>query len=147
MRVILLHDIGGVGKKGDVKDIVDGYAQNRLIPQGLVVQATPERLKTHEAAREKEIEEKARAAEQIKTIVQSLEGKRFELAARATEKGGLFKSIDAKDVATLLKKNRAALPESAVVLSKPIKTIGEHAIELAYEKARAHITLAIKATE
>ena len=140
MRVILIKDVGGVGRHGEVKNVADGYGFNFLIARGLAVQATPEKVAAHEAAtkREEEAREKERAA--LKSIVESLEGQRIEMKVRATEKGGLFKSITAADIKKALEKN---IPEDAIQLAKPIKEVGEHTVALSAAGAKANVTIVV----
>ena len=143
MRVILLKDIAGVGQKGDVKEIADGFAQNKLIPQGLAEQATPEKLAAHESAQKREAAERAKEKTALAKSIQALEGVRIEISARATEKGGLFKSIGTKEIMAALAKKGSSVPEDAVRLPKPIKEIGEYEVELAFGDVRVRITTAI----
>ena len=93
MKVILLKDIGGVGKKGEVKEVADGYAFNSLIPQKLVEQATKEKIAQHEADQKKHADARAAEDAALSTLVEGLNGERVEMKLRATEKGGLFKSV------------------------------------------------------
>lgn len=134
----------GVGQRGEIKDVADGYVQNMLIPRGLVEQATPEKLAAHEAAMARETHARALEREKIETTIKSLEGKRVEIGARATEKGGLFKAIGAKDIVLALGKEGSVVPEEYVQLKKPLKEIGEHTVELTFGDARARVTVVVK---
>ncbi|HCM43952.1 MAG: LSU ribosomal protein L9P [Candidatus Kaiserbacteria bacterium GW2011_GWC2_49_12] len=144
MKIILLKDVRGVGQRGEIKDVADGYVQNMLIPRGLVEQATPEKLAAHEAAMARETHARALEREKIETTIKSLEGKRVEIGARATEKGGLFKAIGAKDIVLALGKEGSVVPEEYVQLKKPLKEIGEHTVELTFGDARARVTVVVK---
>jgi len=142
MKVLFLKDVGGVGQKGSIKEVKDGYGMNFLVAQGLAVQATPEKIAAHDAQVKKEGEAHAAFESELKKVVQSLEGTRIETNVRATEKGGLFKSITASDILKLLK---VQIPETAIVLPKPIKETGEHNIKISAAKADATITLVVSA--
>ena len=142
MKVLFLKDVGGVGKAGTIKNVSDGYGMNFLIARGLAVQATPEKIAAHDAQVKREGEAHAAAEAELKKVVQSLEGSRIEMKVRATEKGGLFKSITASDVQ---KSTRANIPETAVVLPKPIKEVGEHHIKISAAGAESTITLVVSA--
>ncbi|HEV3245509.1 MAG TPA: 50S ribosomal protein L9 [Candidatus Paceibacterota bacterium] len=145
MKIILIKDVGGVGRHGEVKDVSDGYALNHLIPRGLAEQATPEKIKAHEAAVQKEGETRAKEQEALVGNIQSLEGARIEIAARATEKGGLFKSLGATDILKgILEQKKVDVPVEAISLEKPIKEVGDHELELKIAGAKARLTVAVK---
>ncbi len=148
MKIILLKDVAKVGQHGTVKEVADGYALNFLIARGFAIQATPEKIAAHEAIvkREGEAREKAHAA--LVKAIQSLEGARIEVKARATEKGGLFKSITANDIVKMISLQKGiTIPEEAIILEKPIKQTGDTKIALAVEKVKAELTLAVVASD
>jgi large subunit ribosomal protein L9 len=140
MKVILLKDVGGVGQHGTIKEVADGYGFNFLIARGLAVQATPEKIKAYEAQVKIESTEKEKMKAELKRTVQSLEGQRFAIKVRATEKGGLFKSVTSADISKLL---QAKIPQDAILLEKPIKEVGEHAIKISAAGAQSTITLVV----
>ena len=147
MKVIFLKDVAKVGQHGTMKEVADGYALNFLIPRGLAIQATPDKVAAHLATQKREGEAHAAAEAELKKTIQGLEGARLELEARATEKGGLFKSITTSDVVTLItEKKGVAVPEKVVGLAKPIKEVGEYKIKVAFGDAKAEVTLAIIAS-
>ncbi len=144
MKVILIKDVAKVGQHGTVKEVADGYALNFLIARGLAIQATPDKVATYEAAQKKEREAREKEQVALLSTVRSLEGSRIEIVARATEKGGLFKSITAADVARAITEQKGVrIAEDIVALAKPIKEVGEHAITLIAGKAKANITFAV----
>lgn len=138
MKVIFLKDVRGVGHKHEVKNVTDGYASNFLFPHGFAEPATQEKVakleqtkKDHEATLHKQEEE-------IESNIQALRGKTVTLTARATEKGGLFKSITPGDIARAIKEHhKTEIPESAVHLGEPIKTVGEHVVTLVGKEHKA----------
>ena len=144
MKVIFLKDVAKVGQHGTMKDVADGYALNFLIPRGLAVQATPDKVAAH-LAKQKRGEE-ARAAEHkaLEEAVHSVKGAHLEIQAKATEKGGLFKSITTTDIKKELQRVlHVNIPEEAIQLSKPIKETGEHTIHIAYGDVKVDIVVAI----
>ncbi|OGG55952.1 50S ribosomal protein L9 [Candidatus Kaiserbacteria bacterium RIFCSPHIGHO2_02_FULL_55_20] len=147
MKVIFLKDVAKVGQHGTMKDVADGYALNFLIPQGLAVQATPDKVAAHLAAQKREGEAKEQHNKAITEAVHSLNGARVEMTARATEKGGLFKSITAADIVKAIQEQkRVSIPVETIALAKPLKEVGEHPIHIAFEKAKVEMVLAIKPT-
>ena len=99
MKVILLKDVRGVGQHGDIKTVADGYATNMLFPQKLAEPATEEKMKRLEAQKQAREDAIKKEEEQLDNKLAQLRGKKVVLQSRATEKGGLFKTIAAKDIA------------------------------------------------
>ena len=146
MKVIMLKDVKGVGQRGKIVEVKDGYAYNFLIPHKAAEQATPEKIAKHAALAKEEATLHERQNAALKMAVESLNGKTVVVAARATEKGGLFKSLTVSDVATaILKQLNIQIPETAIELDKPIKQTGEHAIMIKAADAAAPIVLSVEA--
>lgn len=146
MKVIFIRDVGGAGRMGEVKEISDGYALNFLIPHGLAAQATKEALAAHEKRAAQVSAAKAQESAALAENIRSLEMAHIELKVRATEKGGLFKSIGGKEiVAACATQKGITLPESVVQLKKPIKETGEHTVILEGGGARASFALVVSA--
>lgn len=147
MKIILLKDVGGVGRHGEVKDVSDGYALNHLIPNGFAEQATKEKIASHASAMKKETEAREKEQQALTANLQSLEGARIELSARATEKGGLFKSLGAADIQKAIREQeRIDIPVATISLEKPLKELGEHEVELKTPDAKARLTVVVKKT-
>lgn len=145
MKIIMLKDMGGVGQRGAVVEVKDGYALNFLIPHGAAEQATADKIKAHEAHQKGELESREKQAATLKAAVESLNGARIVLKARATEKGGLFKSITASDIAqAIADQKNVRIPDEAIELPKPIKELGEHLITIQAAETAAHITLSVE---
>lgn len=146
MQVILLKDVRGVGHAHEVKNVADGYAVNFLFKNKLAEPATPEKVAAIEAKRKAHEAELEKAEQELVQKVNSLRGKRITLSSRATEKGGLFKQIAAKDVAhQIVVEHKVAIPESAVTLPGHIKTVGEHTAVVHSKTNKAEIVVEIKA--
>ena len=124
MKVILLEDVKGSGKTGDVVKVSDGYARNLLIPKGLAVEATPQNIKQLEkkkAAEEKKFkEDKARAQE----IAEKLLKEGIVIKTKAGENGKIFGSITSKDIADALNALGYDIDKKKILLDAPIKTTG-----------------------
>ena len=146
MKVILLKDIRGVGMHGTIQNVADGYAINKLFPQRLAAPATEEKIKEIETKRLELEKQKQKEAEQLDNKVRSLHGKKVTLQARATEKGGLFKAIGEKELSkALLEQHSLEIPESAIRIAAPLKTVGEHTVQLQSANHKADITVVITA--
>ena len=136
MKVILLQDIKGKGKKGQMLELSDGYARNFLLPRKLAVEATPDAINTmrmnDKAAAEKAAKERAEALEISKKL--------RELTVTVTAKGGgagkLFGSVTSQEIADALKaKSGITLDKRKIVLSDPIKNVDTYTVQckLGYE--------------
>lgn len=125
MKVIFLKDVKGKGKKGDVKNVSDGYAQNFLLKQGLAVEASNTNVKTLEAQKNKEkllAQEELEDAKELKVTVEKLT---VELTAKAGEGGRLFGSITTKQIAEeLQKKHNIKIDKRKMDLSEGIRSLG-----------------------
>ncbi|MCX6820226.1 MAG: 50S ribosomal protein L9 [Candidatus Adlerbacteria bacterium] len=145
MKVLFLKDVRGVGRAMEIKNVADGYAVNFLFPQKFAEPATEETVKRVESQK-KAAEDAIKKEEDIlDKKVLSLKGKKITITAKATEKGGLFKSIVTKDVAkAILGEHALQIPESSITLT-PTKTVGEHKIVLASKNQKVDMTLVVVA--
>ena len=136
MKVILLQDIKGKGKKGQMLEVSDGYARNYMLPRKLAMEATADAINTmrmnDKAAAEKAARERAEALETSKKL------KELTLVVKA--KGGgagrLFGSVTNQEIADALKANTGiALDKRKIVIADPIKSVGTYTVQckLGYE--------------
>ena len=131
MQVILLKDVKGVGKSGQVAKVSDGYARNLLFPKKLAMEATEANLKVLEKKRATIEAQRALDLQVANELKEKLEGGCLSLKAKAGDGGRLFGAITSKDIAEALEKQfLIALDKKKVELSSPIKTTGEHEVEL-----------------
>lgn len=140
MKIIFLKDVAKLGKKGEVKEVADGFAQNALFPRGLAEQATPAKIA---AANQKQQQTQAQreAAEQAQIAkIRELDGKTFVLRAKADKAGHLYQKIDAAKIAEAV-----GAPLSTLELSGPIKACGEYDVSAVLGKVHAKITLSVVA--
>ncbi len=136
MKVILQQDIKGQGKKGQLKEVSDGYGRNYLLPRGLAVEATADNLNTmrlKDKARQAQIErERAQAlayAEQLGAVV-------VHLKAKAGAGGKLFGSVTSKEIAEALAAQHGInVEKNQIVQTDPIKQFGTYQVKckLGYE--------------
>ena len=124
MKVILLEDVRGSGKSGDVVNVSDGYARNMLIPRGLAVEATPQNIKQlekkQEAIAKKFAEDKAAALEMKK----KLEEITVEVKTKAGKSGKVFGSVTSADIAEALQALGFDIDKKKIQLDSPIKAVG-----------------------
>lgn len=129
MRVILLKDLPNLGKKGDIKDVSDGYGRNFLIRNKLVEILTPQTARRLEQEREKEEKTATALKNQTLALKEKIEKLKLVLKTKIGESGRVFGSITPTKILAELEKNGIKL-EKNQVLSKPIKTLGENKIKI-----------------
>lgn len=145
MKVILLTDIPKVGKKYEVKDFKEGYAQNVLLAKGLVELATPANLGRLSDMKAKQKRALDLEIEQFKEKLQSLKNHSIVIHARANEKGHLFKTITIRDIVSAIQKISGVLFDESLIEAPHIKTIGEHKIVIRKDKIVGEYTVKIDA--
>ncbi|MDX1689658.1 MAG: 50S ribosomal protein L9 [Acidimicrobiia bacterium] len=131
MKLILTEDVAGLGGKGDVVDVADGYGRNYLVPRKLAMKATAGALRDAEKVRAVREEERRRAKAEAEEMAQSLVGTRVVVAARSADEGKLFGSIGVKDIAAaIVKFTGIEVAHDHIDLRSPIKEIGLHEVRL-----------------
>ncbi|CAK7035810.1 MAG: 50S ribosomal protein L9 [Peptostreptococcus russellii] len=142
MKVILLKDVKGTGKKGELKEVSDGYARNFLIKKKFAVEANNTNVK--------ELDEKQKSKErkaQIEYEEAVLLGKQMEdvnivIEAKAGEGGRLFGSITSKEIAEQLKKQKNIdVDKRKITLDEPIRSLGSRFVEI---KIHSKVTTKIR---
>lgn len=136
MKVIFNEDVRGQGKRGEMKEVSDGYARNYLLPRKLASEATPDMLnafKLKEKAKKAQMaREKARAEENAKR----LEGVVVKISARAGQGGRLFGAITSQEISDALREQHGIeIEKNKIVQSEPIKSFGNFEVKakLGYE--------------
>lgn len=131
MQVILLQDVRGVGRAGEVAKVSPGHGRNYLIPKGIAMEATPANLRVLEQ-RKNEIEAQRKLDEQrAEELKEQIEGKTISLTAKAGEGGRLFGAITSKDIADALEKDHGIIVDrKKIVLDAPIKETGITDVEI-----------------
>jgi len=126
MKVILLCDVKGTGKKSEVLNVSDGFARNYLFPRKWAMEATPAAVK--EVERKHALEEKLEAErrEEATQRAASLKGKTIQLVAKCGEKGRLYGSITAQEIADALKAQHGVDVEKRKIECEPIRQVGEY---------------------
>lgn len=147
MKVVLLKDVKGLGKKGELVNASDGYARNFLFPKNLAKEANAQamnELKNAEASKQYKIDTAVAAANKAKA---ELEGATFVMSAKAGNNGKLFGSITAKEIAAEIKKQKNIdVDKRKITLSSDIKTCGLYDVEIKlYTSISAKVQVEVKA--
>jgi len=124
MKVIFLKDVKGQGKKGEVKDVSEGYARNFLLPQGLVKPASEGNIKTLEVQNASEQKKKQKEKEDAQALAAKLNEMTVVIKTKAGEGGRLFGAITSKQIAEQLASQGIAVDKRKIELDDPIRTLG-----------------------
>ncbi|WP_077623752.1 50S ribosomal protein L9 [Sediminibacillus massiliensis] len=125
MKVIFVKDVKGKGKKGEVKNVSDGYARNYLLKNNMAVEATGGNMKALEAQKNKEKQQEQEEVNEAKRLKEQLADLTVELKAKSGEGGRLFGSITSKQIAEELKKtHKIKLDKRKIELDNPIRAMG-----------------------
>ena len=130
MKVILLERLEGWGGLGDVVTVKDDYARNFLLPRQKALRANSANLKVFEAQRAEIEDRNAKAREAAGRAGEKLDGTSYVLIRQAGESGQLYGSVSGRDVAEAVNAEGGKIERSAVVLDKPIKTLGIHEVKV-----------------
>jgi large subunit ribosomal protein L9 len=129
MKVVLRTDVDGVGKKGDILDVADGFARNFLIPKGRAIKATDGVVAQAAAMRRSRDLKDARDREGAETVARALVPKVIRIGARAGTEGRLFGSITAQDIVEAVQAQAGVdLDRRKLHMDEPIKTVGTHQV-------------------
>jgi len=149
MKVVLLQDVPGRGRAGEIREVSKGYAKNFLLPRGLALIATPDVQKRVELRLEKERIEESVDRERLVELAQQIEGKEIRFKARIGAGERLFGSITAADVAEQLSGAIGSVVDKKKIdVEKPFRQTGSYeiAVKLASD-IRPNITVVIEEEE
>ena len=125
MKVILLDDVSKVGRRGEVRDVSDGYARNFLLPKKLALTATPGNLKNLDHIKTQQQAKADRVKGDAETLAARIEALNYEERRQASEEGKLFGSVTAQDIVDFLQKHGVKIERRRIQLDEPIKALGE----------------------
>ena len=138
MKVILLERVERLGGLGDVVNVKDGFARNFLLPRHKALRANEANLKVFEAQRQDIEARNAKAREGAERASKKIDGQTYVMIRQAGEGGQLYGSVSGRDVADAILAEGGQVDRSMVVLDRPIKAIGVHAV-----KVRLHPEVAV----
>ncbi len=131
MKVILLNDIKGVGKKDQIINASDGYARNFLFPKKLAVEANAENMAKLKAKEDSNQYKKSMEKEEATKLAEKLKGILLKISIKAGENGRIFGSITSKEIADNLKvQYKIDIDKKKIDLKEPIKTLGSFSVSI-----------------
>ena len=134
MKVILKEDVQNLGQQGDVVEVKSGYARNYLMPQKLAILFTKQQKKSIEEAQRVEERKLEREKDQLESVLKQVEDLSLSLKMQSEEDSKLFGSVTKLDIVKLLEENGITIDKKYVDLSSPIKTLGEHKVNIVFTK-------------
>ena len=145
MKVILLQDVKGKGKKGQMLEVSDGYARNYMLPRKIAMEATADAINTmrmnDKATQERQARERAEAME----LAKRMKAMTLTVYAKGGGAGRLFGSVTSQEIADALQSQGITLDKRKIVIDEPIKNVGTYTIrcKLGYE-ITAQLTVQIQ---
>ena len=145
MKVILKEDVQNLGQQGDVVEVKPGYARNYLMPQKLAILFTKQQKKSIEEAQIVEKRKLEREKDQLESVLKQVEDLNLYLKMKSEEDNKLFGSVTKLDIVKLLEENGITIDKKYIDLSSPIKTLGEHKVNIVFTKEMSgSFTLAVE---
>jgi large subunit ribosomal protein L9 len=130
MKIILLDDVPKLGRRGEVRDVADGYARNYLLPHRLALTATPGNLKNLDSIKARQEHRAVQQRSQAEQMAQAIEALSFAQTRQASDEGRLFGSVGRADIAAFLAQNGIAVEKRRIGLDEPIKALGEFTVPI-----------------
>ncbi len=148
MKIILLQDVKGQGKKGDLLDVNEGYARNFLIKKGLAEAATATKineLNQRKVAAQYHKQEELKA---MQALAAELKGKSFTVTIKVGQGGKVFGSVTSANVSESMKAAGYDVEKKKIILESPIKSVGDYPVELRLaEGITTKITVLVRGEE
>jgi large subunit ribosomal protein L9 len=143
MKVILLDDVAKLGRRGEVRDVSDGYARNFLIPKKLALSATAGNLTNLDHIKRQQDDKAGRIKDDAEALRARIDGLAYEERRQASEEGKLFGSVTSQDIAEFLGRNGVKVERRRISLDEPIKTLGETSVAI---RIHPDVTAQLKVT-
>lgn len=143
MKIILLDDIPKLGRRGEVRDVSDGYARNYLLPHKMALNATPGNLRNIETIKAAQEGRSVRMRSEAETQAQLIEGLTYAQSRTASDEGRLFGSVGKADIAAFLAQSGVTIERRRIMLDEPIKTLGEFTVPV---RLHGDVTASLKVT-
>ena len=145
MKVVLIKDVGGVGVRGTIKDVADGYALNFLIPRGLAQQATPDKIAQVQSQMQAAAATNATRDAHYAALAQKLDGVSVTIESKANEKGHLYKQLSPVDIIAAIKSQyQIDVSEESIHFEKAIREVGEFEVIIKLGSHTARLKILVK---
>ena len=133
MKIVFLKDVSFKGKRGEIKEVADGYARHFLLPRGLALPATPSAIKMATTESKDKTQRQTRLQEEIDEVIQHIKGHELIFKARASTKGRLHGAITTADIAAKLSSITAfEIDKKKIELDEPLHQLGSHDVVIRF---------------
>ena len=132
MKVILKEDVHNLGQQGDIVEVKAGYARNYLMPKSLAILFTQKQMKSIEETRKLENRKLEMQKDKLLSTLKDVEALNLSVKMKSEEGDKLFGSVTKIDIVKLLQENSIEIDKKYIDLSSPIKTLGEHKIDIIF---------------
>jgi large subunit ribosomal protein L9 len=130
MKIILLDDVAKLGRRGEVRDVADGYARNFLIPRKLALAATAGNLTNLDHIKKQQDAKASRVKSDAEELRGRIESLVYEERRQASEEGKLFGSVTSQQIAEFLESRGLKIDRRRILLEEPIKALGETTVDI-----------------
>jgi large subunit ribosomal protein L9 len=145
MKLVLTDDVKGLGHRGDVVNVAEGYGRNFLLPRGLAFPATAGNLKRLEQERKRYDARVSHEKDEAQKVAQSIEGVRIVLHKKAGENNALYGSVTSSELADALAAKGLTVDKRKIDLEEPIKRLGEHTVHVKlHREVAVSLTVEVK---
>jgi len=132
MKIILLKDVKGTGKAGEIKEVADGYARNCLIKKGLAEEATSVKINSLNIKKDAQDFHKKEEIKALKEEAKRLNGEKVTVKIKCGENGKVFGSVTSKEIAEVLSEKGFSVDKKKILLKDAIKSLGEFNVEVKF---------------
>ncbi len=146
MKVVLLKDVKGTGKKGEIKEVADGFAKNFLLKNGAARVADASAVNENKFQKDAQAYHKQQEFLAAKALAKEIEGKSVTMKIKCGENGKTFGSVTSKEVADALEKVGVKLDKKKIELKEPIKAVGTYSVTAKiYPQVQANFSVSVEA--
>ena len=132
MKIILLKDVKGTGKAGEIKEVADGYARNCLIKKGLAEEATSVKINSLNIKKDAQDFHKQEEIKALKEQAKKLNGEKVTVKIKCGENGKIFGSVTSKEIAESLLEKGFSVDKKKILLKEGIKNLGEYKVDVKF---------------
>jgi large subunit ribosomal protein L9 len=148
MKVILLDDVAKLGRRGEVRDVSDGYARNFLIPKKLALSATSGNLNNLDHIKKQQEAKAGRIQSDAEGLRGRIEALSYTERRQASEDGKLFGSVTSQDIADFLEQHQITIERRRIQLDEPIKALGDTSVPIrVHPNVIAHLKVTVSRIE
>lgn len=146
MKVVLLKDVKGTGKKGEIKEVADGFAKNFLLKNGAARVADASAVNENKFQKDAQAYHKQQEFLAAKALAKEIEGKSVTMKIKCGENGKTFGSVTSKEVADALEKVGVKLDKKKIELKEPIRAVGTYSVTAKiYPQVQANFSVSVEA--